>query len=62
MATNLNIQGVDISYCQQGLDYEKLKADGIKFAIIRASYTGTSSHKQGTDSLQSCRRFRTDGH
>ena len=51
MTTNLNIQGVDISYCQQGLDYEKLKADGIKFAIIRASYTGTSSHKQGTDSL-----------
>lgn len=51
MATNLNIQGVDISYCQQGLDYEKLKADGIKFAIIRASYTGTGSHKQGTDSL-----------
>lgn len=47
----LNIQGVDISYCQQGLNYEKLKADGIKFAIIRASYTGTSTHKQGADSL-----------
>lgn len=47
----LNIQGVDISYCQQGLDYAKLKADGIKFAIIRASYTGTSTHKQCADSL-----------
>lgn len=47
----LNIQGVDISYCQQGLNYEKLKADGIKFAIIRASYTGTGTHKQGRDSL-----------
>ena len=47
----LNIKGVDISYCQSGLDYEKLKADGIKFAIIRASYTGTSTHKQGADSL-----------
>lgn len=47
----LDIQGVDISYCQQGLDYVKLKADGIKFAIIRASYTGTGTHKQGTDSL-----------
>lgn len=47
----LNIQGVDISYCQQGLDYAKLKTDGIKFAIIRASYTGTSTHKQGADSL-----------
>lgn len=47
----LNIQGVDISYCQQGLNYEKLKADGIKFAIIRSSYTGTGSHKQGVDNL-----------
>lgn len=47
----LNIQGVDISYCQSGLDYAKLKADGIKFAIIRASVTGTSSHKQFTDTL-----------
>lgn len=47
----LNIQGVDISYCQQGLNYEKLKADGIKFAIIRSSVTGTGSHKQSVDSL-----------
>lgn len=47
----LNIQGVDISYCQQGLNYEKLKADSIKFAIIRSSVTGTGSHKQSVDSL-----------
>lgn len=47
----LSIQGVDISYCQQGLNYEKLKQDGIKFAIIRTSYTGTSSHTQAVDNL-----------
>lgn len=47
----LNIPGVDISYCQQGLNYEKLKADGIKFAIIRSSVTGTGSHKQFVDNL-----------
>lgn len=47
----LKIQGVDISYCQQGLSYEKLKADSIKFAIIRSSYTGTGTHRQGVDSL-----------
>lgn len=47
----LKINGVDISYCQSGLNYEKLKADGIKFAIIRASVTGTSSHKQFVDNL-----------
>lgn len=47
----LEIKGVDISYCQSGLNYEKLKADGIKFAIIRASITGTESHKQFVDNL-----------
>lgn len=47
----LNITGVDISYCQSGLNYEKLKADGIKFAIIRSSVTGTETHKQFVDSL-----------
>lgn len=47
----MNIQGVDISYCQRGLDYKKLKDDGVEFAIIRAGYTGTSSHKQHADDL-----------
>lgn len=46
-----NVMGVDISYCQHGLNYEKLKVDGIKFAIIRASITGISSHKQFVDTL-----------
>lgn len=48
---SIMIQGVDISYCQQGLSYEKLKEDGIKFAIIRTSYTGTGSHRQSADNL-----------
>lgn len=47
----LEIKGVDISYCQSGLNYEKLKTDSIKFAIIRASVTGTSTHKQFADDL-----------
>lgn len=47
----LEIKGVDISYCQSGLNYEKLKTDNIKFAIIRASVTGTSTHKQFADDL-----------
>lgn len=46
----LEIKGVDISYCQAGLNYQKLKEDGIKFAVIRASVTGTGSHKQSVDS------------
>lgn len=30
------IKGVDISYCQKGVDYNALKAEGVEFAIIRA--------------------------
>lgn len=47
----MEIQGVDISYCQRGLDYQKLKDDGIKFAIIRVGYTGTAHHSQRIDNL-----------
>ncbi len=43
------IMGVDISHCQYNLDYEKLRKDNIRFAIIRTSYTGTASHKQYAD-------------
>lgn len=32
----MKIKGVDISYCQSGLDYSTLKNSGVKFAIIRA--------------------------
>lgn len=32
----VQIKGVDISYCQQGISYDALKAAGVKFAIIRA--------------------------
>ena len=32
----LKIKGVDISYCQQNIDYSALKSAGVKFAIIRA--------------------------
>lgn len=33
----VQIKGVDISYCQQGISYDALKKAGVKFAIIRAS-------------------------
>ena len=35
-----NIKGVDLSYCQKGIDYAKLADAGVKFAIIRAGYSG----------------------
>lgn len=32
----IKTKGVDISYCQSGLDYSALKNSGVKFVIIRA--------------------------
>lgn len=34
-----NIKGVDLSYCQKGINYYDLAAAGVKFAIIRAGYS-----------------------
>lgn len=38
----LKIKGVDMSYCQEGIDYTALKEAGVKFAIIRA---GIGTHE-----------------
>lgn len=35
------IKGVDISRYQRGINYYQLKADGVKFAIVRAGYAQT---------------------
>ncbi len=32
------IVGIDISYCQKGLNFKKVKEAGVKFALIRAGY------------------------
>ena len=32
--------GIDISYYQSGIDLSKAKAEGVKFAILRAGFTG----------------------
>lgn len=39
------IFGIDISKYQKGLDFSKLKKEGVKFVIIRAGYTGSSDGK-----------------
>lgn len=39
MENSIKIKGVDLSYCQKGIDYKKLKDNGVKFAIIRAGYS-----------------------
>ena len=32
--------GIDISYYQAGMDLAQAKSEGVKFAILRAGYTG----------------------
>ena len=34
----MKIKGCDLSYCQQGINYAALKAEGCKFALIRAGH------------------------
>lgn len=34
----MEVKGIDISYCQEGMSIAKAKAAGVKFAIIRAGY------------------------
>lgn len=40
----MEIKGVDLSYCQKGIDYNKLKAEGVMFAIVRAGFSETEDN------------------
>lgn len=35
----MKVKGVDLSYCQRGIDHNALKSAGVKFAVIRAGYS-----------------------
>ena len=51
--TNLStgkVQGIDVSYFQYSINWNKVKASGVKFAIIRCGYRGSSNGKLYTDS------------
>ena len=43
--------GIDVSYCQEGLDYTLAVAQGYKFCIVRLGYTGSASGRQALDDL-----------
>lgn len=43
--------GIDVSYCQEGLDYTQAVALGYKFCIVRLGYTGSASGRQALDDL-----------
>lgn len=40
------IKGIDISKYQPTVDYKKVKADGVEFAILRVGYTGYGTGKR----------------
>lgn len=42
--------GIDVSYYQKSIDWDKVAADGIDFAIIRLGYRGSDSGRLHTDS------------
>ena len=45
------IEGIDISKYQANIDWKKVKADGIDFAIVRVAYRGTTTGELGEDTM-----------
>lgn len=41
----MGVKAIDVSYCQVGVDYNKVKADGIEAVIIRAGFGRETSQK-----------------
>ena len=44
-----SLTGIDVSYAQGDIDWQKVKDDGIEFAVIRAGYRGYESGELHTD-------------
>lgn len=42
-----NTKGIDVSHHQGEIQWEKVKADGIGFAVIRAGFGNSASQKDG---------------
>lgn len=55
----MQIKGVDLSYCQEGIDYSALKAGGVKYALIRAGIL-YSEDKVFADHVKGCRAAGID--
>ena len=50
-------RGIDVSYHQGVLDWAKLKADGVEFAMLRAGYGQSTVDKQFHRNAQECTRL-----
>ena len=49
--------GVDVSAWSETVDWEKVKADGIEFAILRASHRGGQVDKYAARNMSECTRL-----
>ena len=47
----MECKGIDVSYHQGTIDWKKVKADGIKYAIIRAGYGKTQMDKKFIENI-----------
>lgn len=50
-------KGIDVSYWQGTIDWEKVKAAGIEFAMIRAGYGNNNIDKQFVRNISECNRL-----
>ena len=50
-------RGIDVSFWQGELDWAKLKADGVEFAMLRAGYGQSNVDKQFHRNAQECTRL-----
>lgn len=48
---NREAKGIDVSYHQGAIDWAKVKADGVQFAIIRSSYGLSSKDKKFEENI-----------
>lgn len=53
------IKGVDISYCQEGIDFAELQKAGVKFAIIRAGFS-TKKDVTMDEFVADCNKYGID--
>ena len=51
------VQGIDVSHHQGAIDWEKVKNDGIEFAIIRAGWGTNGKDKQFESNYLGCKRM-----
>lgn len=57
--TKMKINGVDLSYCQEGISFPALKQAGVKFAIIRAGFSTKKDVTMGKF-VADCKKYGID--